>query len=89
MTHAFGYAASAILLGTIAAQIRRQWREGSTEGVSPWLFVGQFVASVGFTIHSAVIGSGLFTVTNALLSVTALVGLAIWWRVRRRERRGS
>ena len=86
-THLFGYAASAILLGTLAVQIRKQWARGSTQGVSRWLFVGQFLASVGFAIHSAVIGSTLFMVVNALLAGSASIGAVLWSVQRRRERR--
>ena len=88
-THLFGYAASAILLVTLAVQIHKQWERGSTKGVSRWLFIGQLLASVGFTIHSAVIGSTLFVVVNALLAVSAVIGMVLWFVVRRRERRAD
>ena len=53
----FGYFAAAILLVTILTQMKTQWVRGTTKGVSRWLFIGQLLASVGFTIHSAAIGS--------------------------------
>lgn len=73
-----GWAASAILLATLATQIRKQWRERRTEGVSSWLFVGQFAASCGFLAYSALVGDTVFVVTNAMLAVTALVGQGIY-----------
>ena len=33
---------------TIAKQVYKQWHEGTSEGVSKWLFLGQIAASVGF-----------------------------------------
>lgn len=85
MTNAFGYAASAILVVTIAAQIRKQWRLKSTKGVSPLLFVGQVAASAGFVVHSAIIGSTLFVVTNLIVGCAAIVGMVLWGVLRRRE----
>ena len=88
MNHAFGYLASAILLATIGTQIHKQWKRGTTKGVSRWLFIGQLAASIGFTIESAMIGSTLFVVVNSLLAVSAVVGMVIWFVLRRRERTG-
>ncbi|MEW5847622.1 MAG: hypothetical protein AB2A00_02370 [Myxococcota bacterium] len=36
-----GWTSSVILLLTIGTQVHKQWREGRSEGVSPWLFIGQ------------------------------------------------
>jgi MtN3 and saliva related transmembrane protein len=87
VSHLFGYAASVILLVTIATQIRNQWKHRTIEGVSPWLFVGQLAASIGFAIHSAIIASTLFVVTNVLLGVSAMVGMAMWLVLQRRNNR--
>jgi MtN3 and saliva related transmembrane protein len=84
VTDAFGYAASAILVLTISAQIRQQWLKQSTEGVSPLLFVGQIAASAGFVVHSAVIGSRLFVVTNVLVGMAAIVGMVMYLVLRSR-----
>lgn len=83
MVQALGWASSLVLLATIAAQIIKQWRERSAQGVSVWLFVGQTAASVGFTIYSALTGNWVFTVTNALLLLSALCGFAITWHFKR------
>src|SRR5688500_3281741 len=47
-----GWLSSAILLATLLRQVHTQWRERSTQGVSRWLFRGQFTASCGFLIYS-------------------------------------
>jgi uncharacterized protein with PQ loop repeat len=84
-----GWASSVVLVLTIARQVWGQWRKGTSEGVSIWLFIGQMVASSGFTAYSALIGDAVFTVTNALLLLSAVVGLGIVWVHRRREGRLS
>lgn len=67
-----------ILLATLAGQVWQQWRSDSVRGVSPWLFLGQISASVGFVIYSTLIGNTVFIVTNSLILATALVGQAIY-----------
>ena len=83
-----GWAASAVLVLTIGQQVWKQWQEGRSEGVSPWLFVGQAVASCGFTVYSVLVHNWVFVVTNALMLVNALLGLGIDARNRRRGRGG-
>jgi MtN3 and saliva related transmembrane protein len=48
MREMLGWSASAILVMTIVRQIYRQWQQGSSKGVSKWLFIGQMAASTGF-----------------------------------------
>jgi uncharacterized protein with PQ loop repeat len=86
MTDLLGWGCSIVLLGTIVAQIARQWREGSSEGVSPFLFVGQTVASVGFTIYSALLQNWVFTFTNAAMAVSAIVGMLVRAHFKRHPR---
>jgi lipid-A-disaccharide synthase-like uncharacterized protein len=74
-----------VLLLTICSQIVTQWRAGASRDVSPLLFVGQFVASGGFLIYSWQIGSPVFVVTNASMAASALVGLGILAKHRRRR----
>ena len=83
---AIGWASSAVLVVTVGAQVRRQWTEGSSRGVSPWLFVGQLAASAGFLAYSVRLREPVFVVTNALLLVAAAIGLAILVRHRIRGR---
>ena len=55
--HILGYLSSILLLITLGSQIHKQWKRGSSRGISPWLFVGQFAASCGFIAYSALIDS--------------------------------
>jgi uncharacterized protein with PQ loop repeat len=88
MTEAIGWFSSFILVLTISKQVYKQWKSGSSQGVSKWLFVGQITASVGFTVYSVLVGNWVFVVTNALMLVSAIVGGLILLRHRRAERRG-
>jgi MtN3 and saliva related transmembrane protein len=85
-TDAIGWAASAVLIVTLLHQVRVQWRERSTEGVSGWLFIGQLTASVGFLGYSGLIGNPVFVVSNGVLVLTALAGQLVYRRNRRIER---
>lgn len=82
-----GWASAALLLATVTQQVYTQWKSGSTAGVSKWLFVGQTLASLGFAVYSAMTGNTVFLVVNSALLVSALVGEAIYWRNRRRQKR--
>ena len=77
MTEAVGWISSFILVLTLAKQVYKQWKEGTSEGVSRWLFVGQLSASVGFTVYSWLVGNWVFVATNAVLLLNALAGLFI------------
>jgi uncharacterized protein with PQ loop repeat len=89
LTEAVGWVSSVILVLTIAKQVYKQWREGSSEGVSKWLFVGQISASLGFTVYSWLVSNWVFVVTNAVMLVNGLAGLLIVLHHRRRERRAG
>jgi hypothetical protein len=80
MTEWIGWGSSLILLATIVTQVRKQWRERTTRGVSKWLFFGQAAASLGFTWYSVRVGNWVFSVTNALLLVSALFGCGLMLR---------
>lgn len=86
MVEALGWVSSAILVVTIAHQVLKQWREGTSKGVSTWLFAGQIGASLGFTIYSVLIHSWVFVITNGLMVLNGLLGYAITVRHRRRGR---
>jgi MtN3 and saliva related transmembrane protein len=81
---AVGWASSVILVFTIAKQVHKQWKAGTSEGVSTWLFIGQMAASIGFTVYSYLVRNWVFVVTNALMVLNGLVGLGITWRYRRK-----
>lgn len=82
-----GWGSSLLLLITISYQVWRQWKTEHSEGVSPWLFVGQSIASTGFTIYSVLRGDWVFTFTNSALGLSGLVGLYVCLQNARRARR--
>ena len=87
MTEVLGWLSSFVLVLTIGRQVHRQWRSGHSEGVSIWLFVGQMVASTGFTIYSALVDNWVFVVTNAMMLVFAIAGFVIVKSHRRKSAR--
>src|SRR4051812_15219560 len=89
VTEAIGWASSIILVLTIGKQVWKQWASGTSKGVSKWLFVGQMVASVGFTTYSYLVHNWVFVVTNALLLLSAVIGFGIVLAHRRRERKAA
>jgi uncharacterized protein with PQ loop repeat len=86
-TDAIGWASSFILVLTLARQVLKQWREGGSEGVSRWLFVGQTAASLGFVVYSWRVANWVFVATNALLLANGILGWLIVLRHRRRAAR--
>lgn len=88
MTEIIGWASSLILLATLVKQVYKQWSEGTGEGVSKWLFIGQLAASIGFTTYSYLVGNWVFTVTNGLLTINNILGICIYFYFRRRPKRG-
>ena len=79
MTEIIGWASSIILLLTLIKQVYKQWKDGETEGVSKWLFIGQLLASIGFTVYSYMVGNWVFTVTNAILTLNNIIGIALYF----------
>ncbi|MBZ4415283.1 hypothetical protein [Myxococcus sp. RHSTA-1-4] len=86
-SEAIGWFSSFVLVLTIGKQVHKQWKSGSSQGVSKWLFVGQITASTGFTIYSFLVRNWVFVVTNALLLLSAFLGILIVFKHRRAERR--
>jgi MtN3 and saliva related transmembrane protein len=89
VTDLVGWLSSAVLLATLARQVAKQWREGTSEGISSWLFIGQTTASAGFTVYSVLVRNWVFVVTNALILVNAVLGVLIVRRHRRQGRVGA
>lgn len=85
MIEIIGWASSIILLATLVKQVHKQWHDGTSEGVSKWLFTGQLAASVGFTIYSYLVGSWVFMVTNSLLTINNIVGIGIYYHFRKKQ----
>lgn len=86
MIDAIGWASSIILVLMIVAQIHKQWKSGTSEGVSKWLFIGQLAASTGFTIYSLLLRNWVFSVTNGVMLLSGLLGWAITVSQKRRAR---
>ena len=87
LTELIGWTAAGILLLTVGRQVYAQWRAGTTQGVSKWLFVGQIAASIGFVVYSALLGNTVFVLTNSFMLLTACFGQTIYNRNRRRDER--
>jgi len=85
MTEVIGWVSSLILIITLGRQVYKQWKEGKSEGVSKWLFVGQIAASIGFTVYSFLVWNPVFILTNLLLVVNGIVGLIINIYLKRKE----
>lgn len=84
MSEILGWASSLILLLTVGKQVHKQWKAGTSEGVSKWLFFGQIAASIGFLTYSILITNWIFIVTNSLMVLNSLVGIGILFYHRRR-----
>jgi MtN3 and saliva related transmembrane protein len=84
MTEILGWASSVILLATLVKQVHKQWRDGTSEGISSWLFIGQLAASVGFTVYSYMVGNWVFVVTNGLLTINNIIGIGLYYHFKPR-----
>jgi MtN3 and saliva related transmembrane protein len=84
-----GWLSSLILLATIIAQLKKQWSERATRGVSKGLFFGQAAASLGFTVYSVLVHNWVFVVTNALMFASAIVGCAVTLKFSKSNERAS
>ena len=80
MIEILGWASSVILLATLIKQVYKQWKDGTSEGISKWLFVGQLAASTGFVVYSYLVESWVFMVTNGLLTINNIIGLYLYFR---------
>ncbi len=85
MIELVGWVSSAILFLTVSKQIYKQWQEGTSEGVSKWLFLGQIAASSGFAVYSWLVGNWVFIFTNVLMVVNGVVGFFINRYLKNRE----
>ena len=83
MIEIIGWFSSFVLLLTLVRQVKKQWEEKNSEGVSKWLFIGQLIASVGFTTYSYLVGNWVFTVTNGLLTINNIIGIDLYFRYRK------
>jgi uncharacterized protein with PQ loop repeat len=84
-TEAIGWLSNLLLLLTMSKQVHTQWKSGSSEGVSSWLFIGQLATSTGFVTYSWLLGNWVFVSSNVLLLFVALLGQYLYRRNRRRR----
>ena len=84
MIEAIGWISSLVLLLTLIRQVKKQWEEKNSEGVSKWLFIGQLAASTGFLVYSYLVSNWVFTVTNALLTINNIIGIYLYFRYARK-----
>lgn len=84
-TDIIGWCSTVILVATVGRQAYTQWKSGSTAGMSHWLFIGQFAASLGFVIYSYLLDNIVFVVSNLFLLAIASVGQWLYLRNRKRE----
>lgn len=86
---AIGVASSCILVLTIGKQVFKQYKEGKSEGVSKWLFLGQMTASGGFLLYSWLKRDWVFIATNGVMLLNGLAGYLIVLHHRRNEKKGE
>lgn len=86
MKDLIGWAASIVLLVTVVAQIVKQWKSRSSQGVSAWLFVGEIVSALLFLWYAVTIHNAVYVTTNTLMVVASSAGLGILAWHRRRGR---
>ena len=79
-----GWGSSAILLLTLIAQVVKQWRAPTIEGVSGRLFFGQISASIGFLVYSVLLWNAVFIITNSMILLTSILGECIFLYRRRK-----
>jgi len=84
MIEIIGWVSSFVLLLTLIRQVKKQWEDKTSEGLSKWLFIGQLVASVGFTIYSYLVANWVFTFTNGLLTINNVIGIYLYFRYLRK-----
>lgn len=89
MTEIIGWLSSGILLLTLIKQVYKQWKDGETEGVSSLLFIGQLLASIGFTIYSYLVSNWVFTITNGLLTINNLIGICLYFYFSRKNKKDA
>lgn len=85
MIEIIGWTSSVILLLTLVRQVHKQWKEGTAEGISTWLFIGQLLASVGFTVYSYLVESWVFMVTNGLLTINNIIGIYLYFYFKKKK----
>ena len=89
MIEILGWISSLIIIVTTGKQIYKQWQEGSSKGVSKWLYIGRLAAASGFLLYSVLVWNLVFLVVNTVMVINGLLGLAIVLYHRQREAHSS
>ena len=89
MASIIGWVSSLVLLSTLLNQVWKQWKSGTSKGVSKWLFVGQSTASVGFCIYSWLKSDWVFVATNVAILVSSIIGAVIVFSRRSKEKEAT
>jgi uncharacterized protein with PQ loop repeat len=79
-----GWISSFVLVLTISKQVYDQWRDGKSEGVSIWLFIGEIASASGFAVYSWMIHNPVYMVANGMTLLSSIAGLVVLRRNRRR-----
>lgn len=87
MMDVIGWASSIILLLTLVKQVHKQWKDGTSEGISSLLFIGQLFASIGFTVYSYSVKNWVFTITNGLLTINNIIGICLYYHFRKNPKK--
>ena len=82
-----GWGSSFVLIVTLYWQLRKQWRSRCVDGISKWLFIGQFAAELGFIAYSYRLRNWVFLFTNVVLLIENVVGLGLVLYARRTQKR--
>ncbi|MFL5812958.1 MAG: hypothetical protein ACJ763_05225 [Bdellovibrionia bacterium] len=72
-----GWLSSFILCLTIEKQLHTQYKQGTSQGVSKWLYLGQFIAEIGFIIYSLIVRNWVFVFTNTVLLIENVAGVLL------------
>ncbi|MGH6624493.1 MAG: hypothetical protein ACREBN_10995 [Burkholderiaceae bacterium] len=89
MTEFIGWCAATILLATIIRQVYAQWKSGTAQGLSKWLFIGQLTASILFSVYSLLLANWVFLTSNLMLMVVAVAGQCLYLRNKKHDARKS
>ncbi len=86
MAEIIGWIGSVILVLSISKQVYKQWSEGTSEGVSIWLFIGRIASAVLLTIYSVLNWNAVFIFINVLLTIVGILGLIIMYRQKKDDK---
>ena len=80
MTQVIGWISVTFLVTTIGSQVFKQWKDGTSEGVSYWLFAGEMISNALLLTYSSLVKNYVFMTANAALLLTSMFGLYLKWQ---------